>query len=605
MTKRLKIILITLGSFICLGGVGTWYAASAVDPIKLTKLLAASVKSATGRDLKIAGPVTLSFFPRISVSAERLSLSNASWATAPEMLTLKRIELDIKTLPFLSKRIEIASVKLGGLELFLQKNASGKVNWDVNVAASNAAGVPSGGSANTSSASDSLISIENVSVLDAQIQYQDAIGSASSYQIKRLLLAESGDKTSISLSANTQEQALEISGKTASLSRAFKQWDVSPSHFPLDLNLTLNGKSILIKGEVSKNPKAIPTIDLALTAKAFDWPSFGTTTPVSQASTGAKPHSTAAQQVKVQRPSYLFSNENIPFDVLPQAKGKMVFNISELGLPNRKPLENLQATLQLDGNTIDIPRLTFQMGKGSADIQIKLSQINTASPVLSARGITKDFTLENLVARIDPSSTVSGGNMKFAFNIKASGASLHQMAGNSNGKIQVNINQAKTGSNFLNDAGDFVVTLLDSMNPLRKKSTETILECAVAYLPINNGQINIANTVGAQTDRLDAVLSGSINLKTEAVNLTIDPRERSGFTTGLDLAGLVKMGGTLMHPKAAINQAGVVTSAVSIGLGILTGGATILAENARSMTNKSHPCREALHPWSDIYPGTE
>jgi uncharacterized protein involved in outer membrane biogenesis len=276
-----------------------------------------------------------------------------------------------------------------------------------------------------------------------------------------------------------------------------------------------------------------------------------------------------------------------------------------LGLPKRKPIENLQATLQLDGSSIEIPSLTFQMGKGSADIRINLSQINKANPELAVKGVTKDFVLENLLSRLDPSSKVSGGAMKLAFDIKTSGNSLHQMAANSNGKIQLSINQARMGTNFLNDAGDFVVTLLDSMNPMRKKTSETVLECAVAYLPINNGQVNIANTVGAETDRLDVVLAGSINLKTEAVNLTINPREKSGLTTGLDLAGLVKMGGTLTNPKAGINQAGVVNSAVSVGLGFLTGGVSILAENARSMTTKVHPCRDALHPWSDIYPGAQ
>ena len=245
------------------------------------------------------------------------------------------------------------------------------------------------------------------------------------------------------------------------------------------------------------------------------------------------------------------------------------------------------------------------MGKGSADLQIKLSEIDTSTPVLTAKGVTKDFTLEKLLARLDPGSKVSGGSMKMAFDVKTSGSSLHQMASNSNGKIQLSINQARMDANFLKDAGDFVVTLLDSMNPLRKKTTETVLECAVAYLPIDNGQINIAKSAGVETDRLDVVLAGSINLKTEAINLTIDPREKSGLTTGLDLTGMVKMGGTLANPKAGINQAGVVNSAVSIGLGFLTGGASILAENARSMTSKSHPCRDALHPWSDIYPGAE
>lgn len=121
MNKSVKIIVGALGGVIILFTAGVWYASATVDPIQLTKLLSTSVKTATGRDLKISGPVSLSFFPGISVSAERLSLSNATWASNPEMLTLNRIDLNIKMLPLLSKRIEVGSVKLTGLELHLQK----------------------------------------------------------------------------------------------------------------------------------------------------------------------------------------------------------------------------------------------------------------------------------------------------------------------------------------------------------------------------------------------------------------------------------------------------------------------------------------------------
>ena len=607
MSKTVKIIIGTISAVFALLGLGAWYAASTVDPVQLTKLLSTSVKAATGRELKISGPVSLSFFPRISVSAERLSLSNAPWGSNPDMLTLKRINLDIKTLPLLSQRIEVGDVKLAGLELLLQRNASGKTNWDMRTPTSSATVDPTKGNSvvDGTSASDNLISMESASLVDAQIRFQDPSGAISSYQIQRLSLVESGDKTAVSLNMQAQGQILELSGKTGSLSGLVKQWDVASVQFPLDLTLGMSGKSMVIKGEVSKSPKNIPTINLALSSAAFDWPKLGRM-PSQQAQTSNSIKSVSAlHQAPKPRAKYLFSSESIPFDVLPQAKGHVVINIAELGLPKRKPIENLQATLQLNGSVIDIPKLTFQMGKGVADLQIKLSGFDAENPVLSAKGLTKDFTLENLLARLDPSSKVSGGAMKMAFDIKTSGSSLHQMAASSNGKIQLSINQAQMGTNVLNDAGDFVVTLLDSMNPMRKKSSETVLECAVAYLPINNGQINIANTVGAESDRLDVVLAGSINLKTEAVNLTIDPREKSGLTTGLDLAGLVKMGGTLTNPQTGINQAGVVNSAVSIGLGILTGGATLLAENARSMTSKGHPCRDALHPWSDIYPGAE
>ena len=604
MSKLVKITISTLGGVIILIVIGIWYAASAVDPVQLTKLLSASVKTATGRDLKIAGPVSLSFFPEISVSAEGLSLSNASWASDSDMLTLKRIDLNIKTLPLLSKRIEIGNVKLAGLELFLQKNGTGKANWDFSADAS---GDMSGTKNNTesSSVSDDLISMGSVSITDTQIQYQDPSNAISSYQIQRLSLADSGDKTVVSLNMKLQEQALELSGKTGSFSRLFKQWNVSSTQFPVDLNLTMNGKSMMIQGEVSKNRNSLPAINLTMNSKAFDWPVLGASPKQSSRAFSSNQPAATVHQAQHSQPKYLFSNESIPFDVLSQAKGQIVINIGELGLPKRKPIDNLQASVKLNGNVIDIPNLRFQMDKGSADLQLKLSGLDVANPVLTAKGVTKDFTLENLLARLDPSSKVSGGSMKMAFDVKTSGSSLHQMASNSNGKIQLSINQARMGTNFLNDAGDFVVTLLDSMNPLRKKTSETVLECAVAYLPINNGQVTIAKSVGVETDRLNVALVGSINLKTEAINLTIDPQEKSGLTTGLDLTGMVRMGGTLANPKAGINQAGVVNSAVSIGLGFLTGGASILAENARSMTSKSHPCRDALYPWSDIYPGVE
>ena len=603
MNNSVKIIVGAIGGAIILLAAGVWYASATVDPVQLTKLLSTSVKSSTGRDLKINGPVSLSFFPGISVSAEHLSLSNATWASNPEMLTLNRIDLNIKMLPLLSKRIEVDSVKLAGLDLHLQKNASGKVNWDMSADSSSTAS--GSDNAGTSSVGDNLIYMDSVSVVDAQIRYQDPIDSISNYQIKRLSLKESGDTSSISLNFQAQGQALELSGKTGSLSGLLRQSDVSSMQFPVDLNLGMNGKTLSIKGEAMKSPKDIPTINLTLSSKAFDWPSLSATAnPSAQASNSVKSVPVMRQAVQPQS-KYLFSSESIPFDVLPQTKGKVIISIAELGLPKRKPIENLQATVQLSGGDIDISNLTFRMGKGSADLQLKLLGFDAANPKLAAKGVTKDFTLESLLARLDPSSKVSGGSMKLAFDIKTSGSSLHQMAGNSNGKIQGSINHAQMGTNFLNDAGDFVVTLLDSMNPMRKKTSETVLECAVAYLPISNGQINIANTVGAETDRLNVVLAGSINLKTEAVNLTIDPQEKSGLTTGLNLAGLVKVGGTLANPKAGINQAGVVNSAVSIGLGFLTGGASILAENARSMTSKGQPCRDALHPWSDIYPGAE
>lgn len=604
MNKTVKIVLSIFGALILLGGLGTWYATSKLDTAQLTQLLSSSVKSATGRDLKIEGPVSLSLFPRIAVSAERVSLSNAPWAAESEMVGLKRIDLDIETWPLLSGHVEIRSIRLAGLNLYLQQNAAGKSNWDMG------GGIPAspsaGGLANQGgSGNGSLISLEKISVNDALLQYQDAQGQISRYQVQNLSITESGNSAAIALTMKYRQIAVDATGKTGSISKLMKNWDVSPAQFPLDLNVGINGKSVLLKGNLSKTPQSPVEFDVAVTSKSIDWPSASPDLPLQTADSQTQAKARKNPSTKQAQSPYLFSNDILPFDAMPQAKGVITLDIAELGLPARQPIQNLKLKAQIDQGSIDIPRLTFQLGKGQADMQLSITQRNQRTPVIAGRGVTKDLTLESLLARLDPASKVSGGNMKLAFDLKATGKSMHQLAASSHGKIQLSIDRASMGSNFLNDAGDFVITVLDTINPLRKKSQGTTLECAVAYLPISNGQVNIANTIGAQTDRLNVVMAGSINLNTEAVNLSIEPHEKSGLTTGVDLAGLVKMGGTLTNPKITLNQAGVVNSAVSIGLGILTSGASILAENARSMTNRGNPCRDALHPWSEIYPGAQ
>ena len=67
MNKSLKLFLLFLVSIVAIATLGIWYAASSINPAQLTQLLSSSVKSATGRDLKIAGPVSLKLFPSLGL----------------------------------------------------------------------------------------------------------------------------------------------------------------------------------------------------------------------------------------------------------------------------------------------------------------------------------------------------------------------------------------------------------------------------------------------------------------------------------------------------------------------------------------------------------
>lgn len=613
MNKTLKISLIAFSAFVAIAALGIWYASSFINPAQLTKILSTTVKESTGRDLQITGPVSLSLFPSISVKAEHVSLSNATWANNPNLVTLKQIELDIRLLPLLKGSVEISRIGLEEVEVHLQTNKDGASNWNLNPPVlpskpSENQGVAQGAltsapkNPSTSATDNAFISFKTLDIHNARIHYHDGNQDTKMINLHQVSFGNDGGKSTILVDAHYANYSLNLKGKTSSLRKTYFAWDQDPVKMDLDLTLSLNGKTLAITGEIEKKPQILPTFDIKLFAKSFDLAPLAGSAVVA----GSASQSSATVSPKISKKAegkYFFSDEPIPFDILPLANGFIRMDISELGIPGQAPLTNFKSTFQFQGNKIEASDLSFNVGKGSAQAQLSVSQFDSLSPKVIVKGMAKDFSLEQIIATTDSNAKVSGGATQLAMNLQSSGTSLHQLASRANGAIQISVGPSRLDSGFLNKGGDFLITVFDTINPLYKKSNQTILECAVAYLPISNGVVSIKDSVGAVTDRLNISLAGSVNLNNESLDLNVNPSEKSGLTTGVDLGGLVKIEGTIQNPKAGVNKVGVVNSAVSIGLGFLTGGISIAAENAKSLATKSQPCKTALRSWSEIYPG--
>ena len=586
---------------LALGGLGAWYAAASIDPIQLTKLLSSTVKASTGRDLRISGPVRLSIFPSIGVKAEQVSLSNTNWASDSQMLSVKQIELDVKLFPLFAKRVEVSKINLAGLEVHLQTNQLGLGNWDLASPASTATKSGSTTSDRLASADEesNLVGIESIQITDARITYQSGNSPQKVITIPQLSIKGEGSKTAVLLDLQYADYKLGLKGKTSSLRQAIMDWDQSPVNMNLDLTLNLNGKSLDIGGKIDKTPKALTQFDIKLESKSFDLLPLA----AGAAASGSQKSAASSKPASVQG-RYFFSDQALPLNLLPSANGKIEFKIAQLGVPAQAPLKNVYANIVFKEDRLDINDLKFEVGKGQANAQISLSQLHSAAPHISLKGLAKNFTLEQIVVSRDSSAQMSGGDAQIAVNLSGKGNSLHQIVGGANGVAQMTVGKARLDSKLLNTAGDLAVTILNTLNPMRKTSSQTILECAVIYLPVSNGIVNVNDSVGVETDKLNIVLSGTVNLNNEVINLNINPHDKTGLTTGVDLGGLVKLEGTLQNPKAGVSKEGVVNSAVTIGLGFLTGGISIAAENAKSLTTKRQPCKNALHPWTDIYPGS-
>jgi hypothetical protein len=88
-------------------------------------------------------------------------------------------------------------------------------------------------------------------------------------------------------------------------------------------------------------------------------------------------------------------------------------------------------------------------------------------------------------------------------------------------------------------------------------------------------------------------MAGRVNLGSETIDLSIRPQAKGGIGVG-DLANLVKVKGTLANPSVGIDVAGAAGAAAQIGIGVMTGGLSILAKGLFDNATMEAPCKTAL-----------
>lgn len=625
MSRPLKIVLITLGALLASLLIGLAYLSTLISPAKLTQMLILEVREATGRELIIAGPVSLGFLPRIAVSAEQVSLGNAAWAKNPQMASLEKVALEISLLPLLNRQIEISSIQLSGLVLHLESNTKGEGNWLVGditapngTTASSSSGTAQANAKKATSDADTAdrntVLIENLNLTNGQIHYQPSGGGGSSYGISRLSLQKSGSDTVISADVKQDTLAIAIKGKMTSIREVLRSMGTEAIDVHFDFEVALGGKPSQLKGKAALNPSKPSQFDVSFKAGELDLsaiPAFNSPATPTKPTSAASSTNAAVTKVlnTITPPSQtptagrvaerFFSDAPLPLDYLPNGNGTLNIDIAQLVLPSKVVLKKVAMLVRSSPQQIDIPKAAFQLGNGQFDGSARIANTRS-SPNWAFKGQASGFTLEQLLASTDSKGKVSGGDMRAAFNFTSSGISPHQVASGLNGQSQITIGSARLASSFMNQGGDVFITLFDAINPLRKKSNQTTLECAVAYLPVKNGLVTVRDSIGIETDRLNIVLTGAVNLNSEQINLAIYPKEKSGLTAGLDLASLVRLQGSLVKPQVGINKEAAVNQALALGLGFLTGGASIVAQNAEGVMNKPHPCREAMHSWDRI-----
>lgn len=110
------------------GGAATYLIINPPSDL-IRQAIAEQVKARTGRDLVVAGPASITFYPGVGVSLQHVALSAPPGMTG-NLLTMQALDISVKAMPLLRREVDIRRLVLTKPVFDLRVTKSGKRNWD-------------------------------------------------------------------------------------------------------------------------------------------------------------------------------------------------------------------------------------------------------------------------------------------------------------------------------------------------------------------------------------------------------------------------------------------------------------------------------------------
>ena len=234
------------------------------DYNKIKPRISIMVKNATGRELNLAGELDLAIGFSPSLVVTDFALANASWGSQPQMITVQKLQVQVRLLPLLHRNVEVKNISLAGVEVLLETDPNGKGNWDF------IAGNIKGKSAKSFKLSE--IDIDKIHIENLRfIFHKGKTGSKRQYTVTGFDAArsESEDELALGLKADYNSLPITLSGKIGRIRNLF-----ASQRFPLNLSGTFSNTTVKVDGAIDDLPN-LNGIDLKLNASGQDLSEIG------------------------------------------------------------------------------------------------------------------------------------------------------------------------------------------------------------------------------------------------------------------------------------------------------------------------------------------
>lgn len=241
----------------------------------------------------------------------------------------------------------------------------------------------------------------------------------------------------------------------------------------------------------------------------------------------------------------LFPDDPLPLDGLKAADANIDLTVKKL-VANKLAIDNVHTVVALKNGDLSVSPLDAEVatGKIAGAVMLKGSQ---ATPALDVKVSGKKVDIGKLLGEMGITDLLYGV-VNTEVDVKGQGKSVHQIMAGLNGKTSVVMGEGKMKSEALDIYVGGAATVLTQL-VAGKKSQYTVINCFMNQFDIKQG-LATSKVMLFDTEYAQITGAGTINLGTEQINYTLDPKPKS---VTVNTAVPVEIKGPLADPSIGLN----------------------------------------------------
>ncbi|MGD9160179.1 MAG: AsmA family protein [Desulfobacteraceae bacterium] len=343
------------------------------------------------------------------------------------------------------------------------------------------------------------------------------------------------------------KDALSVSGNIA---------DSAPKSYQISALKIALGKN-QIEGSIGANLTGkVPFIDASLSSKELDLKTL-----MPKEDKAPVKDTEKKEQVPAKESDRMFPDDPLPLDSLKIVDGRFKIRFDRV-IIQQMVIDNLVLDSIMNKGTLSVKPLKAKIGGGDVSLNLNLASKDSGadlSTVINVRG----FKIAKMLA--DAGSTeIIEGSIDADIDIKGRGKSVASIMAGLNGYSRIIMGEGKIDNKIIDKlGGDMSKNILRLLNPSIDQRKYTTLKCMVTRFDILDG-IADATAFVFNTSMMNVIGEGNINLKSEKLNLSLDPSTKggvAGYSLNIgELSQPFKLGGTLVKPSLVLDKQKTVSS---------------------------------------------